>query len=101
MKLPKKIRVDNYTYKVVPIKNQNIISSNKRHKHRKLMGEANFPKQKIRISTAWSRDEVAETLLHEIIHCCAEREGLPHDEHYVGRISRRLYQVLKDNHLKF
>lgn len=60
-----------------------------------------YGKQVIRIKKNMSIDYAKEVLLHEIIHGVFQFCGLENDENTVNRLSQALYQVLKDNDLKF
>ena len=99
MKIPKKIKIDNLTYKVFLV-NKAVVKGFK-SKKRILCGFVDSNKQIIRVATKYSKDEVAETLLHEILHSCCFRENVNLKEGETIKLSRRLHQVLKDNKLIF
>lgn len=99
MRIPTKIEVDHKTYKVKLVNKHKIrpVSGGKS----KFLGESNVQDQWIRIAAKQHTDELKTTLLHEITHIIADVEGIKMPEVTVERFSRRMYQVLKTNHLKF
>ena len=93
MRIPKKIKVDDSIYKVSLV-NSKVVA-------KKYLGQVDTFKYTIRIAKKLPKDEIGETLIHEILHCIADKEKVGLKEESVEKLSHRLYQVLKDNHLKF
>lgn len=99
MKIPNEIKVCGHNYKV--------FFDDKYLSKQNLFGQCDFVTQKIRLAKhAYKRprakSDICRTFIHEIIHAI--------DGHYnnysltdkeVDRLSNGLYQVLKENKLKF
>lgn len=100
MRIPKKVEIDHFTFKVIQTPGETI-NVRRGAKRRRLFGEGDSRLQRIRIAKRQPKDEKGDTLLHEIIHLCAIRENIKLYESQVSRLSSRLYQVLKHNKLKF
>jgi len=98
MKIPSKLKVGGFTYKVI-----------KNYKFREdtnLLGQADHDVLEIRISY-WdgsgirrSQQKIEEIYLHEVVHCINwVYNSNELDEKTINRITNGLYQVLKDNKL--
>lgn len=102
MKIPKRININYKTFKIIESKSKTIKDGDKRSK-RRLWGHADPGKNIIRLAQTPSKEEQANVFLHEIIHSCLDIEEI-HDgvsEKVVNKLSKRLYQVIKDNKLRF
>lgn len=67
-----------------------------------LMGACIYQKSLIQIRKGMSLDKQQQTLLHEILHACLNEAGYTEqDEDLVNRLGIILYQVLKENEIKF
>ena len=102
MRIPKKLKIDYKTFKVVEIKSVTIKDYDKRTK-RRLWGHTDTDRNIIRLGQTQSKEEQANVFLHEIIHSCLDVEGIHKNinEDVVDKLGRRLYQVIKDNKLRF
>jgi hypothetical protein len=61
-------------------------------------GLCNYKDARIEILKDMSPGRKEETLVHEILHAALFEAGYKdHDEELVGRVSKVLYQILKDN----
>lgn len=91
MKIPKKVKVGPYIYKVTYHK--------KLHDEQGqvLWGQALYQKQLIQIQKNMSRDRQNVVFLHEALHAIVELIGqqLPEDTHIA--LSAALYTFLRDN----
>lgn len=100
MKLPRKIKVGGYWFKI-----------EKGYKFRdkdNLLGQANFNQLKIRMEDKdrdgkkLSSEREMELLVREILHCVDYvYNGQRVKETSISCMAHGLYQVLKDNHLRF
>lgn len=97
MKIPNKIKVGGFEYKVV---------RNYRFKETALAGQAHHRTLEIRLSDVetnglkYPKSKVEETFLHELLHCVDNVYNCGKlDEDMVDRLSNGLYQVLEDNKL--
>lgn len=92
--LPKSIRVGFKTYDILPWPIENVIDDAS-------LGRCEHFKSQIHVAVggrAWS--DVAETLIHEILHACwyvARLEDAPPEEKAVATLASGLAQVLSDN----
>lgn len=93
MEIPNKIKVGGHDVKV---------ETNVKFDSPQSAGYSNLSEAIIRISEGMSPDSVAQTFLHEILHL-VERVYCPTKvkEEVIEQLSEGLYQVLKDNRLKF
>lgn len=72
-----------------------------------VVGYANYARDTIhvarvdRVGNKRSKDCQKATLLHEILHHVADKYSAPISEKHVNRLAEGLYQVLKDNQLRF
>lgn len=65
-------------------------------------GSCNYKDAKISILQDMSDERKEETFVHELFHAVLFEAGFDeHDEELVDRASRVLYQVLKDNEIRF
>lgn len=95
MDIPRKIKVGDKWYSV------EVVEAMQEHGH---MGEVNYPKQKIKVSTKsnvtrrkYSKDTVHDTFWHELIHAILHdmgRHRLNNDEEFVHGVSSRLYKAI-------
>ena len=100
MRIPKSVKVAGHNYRVeYPYV----------FRKQDLAAEANHDKGRIRVSDRSkfgkkSQSEIDETFLHEIIHAVSCRylpRSLELRESQVSQLSQGLYQVLRDNRLRF
>jgi hypothetical protein len=99
MKIPKSIKIAGHDVKVNIRKHVN-------HKVKNQIGRATYTANAIDLSRKCWDDTVdsqymACTLLHEIIHHVDDKLTIGLKEVQVDRLATGLYQVLKDNKLKF
>ena len=98
MKIPKSINVGGHTISVKQIK---CFKGNPGR-----LGTAYLTAKKIKLSRTCCGDKICQsvaeaTFLHEIIHHIDAVYGIRINESQVRRLSEGLYQVLKDNKLRF
>ena len=96
MKIPSKIKVGGFTYKV--------IKNYKFKEDPNLMAQGDHDLLEIRISYLGhsgerrSQEKIEEAVLHEILHCVnITYNSNKLDEETIDKLSNGLYQVLKDN----
>ena len=99
MKIPRKLNISGQTVKVVQKRHLNKTVKNQ-------IGRATYTENLIELSRNCEDNKVehqymACTLLHEIIHHLDDKIGVGLKEAQVDRLAVGLYQVLKDNKLKF
>lgn len=85
MKLPKKVRIVGKTYKIVA------------KKKLRLYGHCSNHRMKIKVETRNAREQVQDTLLHEILHALSFNLKLKLKERQVHPLAAGLLQVLWDN----
>ena len=99
MKIPKTLKVAGHNYKV--------FFDDKFLAKEGLLGQCDFISQKIRLCKKFkgqvrAKSDIGRTFVHEIIHTIdAHYNNYALTEKEVDRLSNGLYQVLKDNKLKF
>lgn len=94
MDIPRKIRVGDKWYSI------EIVEAMQEHG---MLGEVNYPQQKIKIGTKLknrkvAKDEVQDTFWHELIHAILYDMGrykLTKDEAFVSGLSSRLYKAIR------
>ena len=64
-------------------------------------GTTEYPSQKITLNTKGHREQISETLLHEILHIVNTALMIGLRETQICQLSSGMFQVLKDNKLKF
>lgn len=61
-----------------------------------------YDKALIEVKSTMSEERKEEVFVHELFHAILNEAGFDeHDEDFVNRASKVLYQVLKDNNLTF
>lgn len=67
-----------------------------------LMGQVIYAESKIDIDSSMSESKQEQVFVHELVHAMLNEAGYDEqDEEMVNRLSIVLYQVLKQNDLKF
>ncbi len=92
MKIPKQIKVLGHIYKIKEVNPDNKFLDVAYSRVDRL-------KQEIVIRDTLSRSFKEECLLHELLHACDHHDAIP--EECIQNLSCNLYQVLKDNKLRF
>lgn len=103
MNIPKKIKIGGFDWIV--------IESDDIAEESQVFGSTHYQKQKLFVEKSETEQKKFQTLLHEIIHALYWQTGLTEreknkdapikEEEFVQAISMGLYQVLKDNNLRF
>lgn len=67
-----------------------------------LMGQVLYPESTIEIDSSMSQSKKEQVFVHELVHAMFNEAGYEEqDEEMVNRLAIVLYQVLKQNDLKF
>lgn len=67
-----------------------------------LMGQVLYAESRIDIDSSMSKTKKEQVFIHELVHAMLKESGYEEqDEDMVNRLSIVLYQVLKQNDLKF
>lgn len=93
MKIPEKVVVGSFTYKVslVDIVNR---------EHPELIGEVNHNTNKeIRLQKDLDQDKLESVFIHELLHCMDVFMRLGLSEEQIERLEGAVYMVLKQNNL--
>lgn len=94
MKVPDKIKIGCYNFKVKwedkPIESSQLC-----------YGIAKYNEHEIVLSSKMKKDKIPEILLHEIIHCICDMYNVDLTESIVNLLGLQIYQVIKDNNLRF
>jgi hypothetical protein len=94
--LPQNVKVGGLKYKIVEKSFVEIGHS------RNYDGACDYGNTTIEILDSLSDSKKEEVFIHELTHAIFENAGYSdHDEEMVDRLSKVLYQVLKDNHIYF
>ena len=95
--LPAKVRVGCFVYEV-------IVGSEREHDATETFGFASFPFRTISLRPRMSRNDAANTFLHEVIHAINNAYGLqrdsedsPTEEEYTQQITNGLCAFFQDN----
>lgn len=100
MKIPKKVKIGGFIYKI--IRKKEFAGSDAG-----FSGTAKHNQTEIELSRShkgelYNAQKIEECFMHEIVHCVdVVYNGQKFDEDTVDRLSQGLYQVLKDNKLNF
>lgn len=94
LNIPEKIKICGITYGVKPVDCVDKLDHN-------VDGTVLYAEQEILIKKGMGSDYTGLVFLHEIMHGIFNVCSLEQDENTVSRLARVLYQVLKDNDLKF
>lgn len=93
--VPDKVKVGGINYQV-RFKDTVVVNG------RDSLGSCSSDMAEIEISNTQSIDRKEETFVHELFHAILNEAGFKnHDEELVERVSKVLYQVLKDNTFDF
>lgn len=94
--LPAKVKVAGVTYDVVEVPMVQIYDD------KNYSGACHYDKTKIEILEDMSECRKEQVFVHELVHAVFNEAGFDeHDEDLVNRLGIVLYQVLKDNDLRF
>ena len=101
MKIPKTLKIGGHIIDVEFTDNEVHINNR--------MGNSSSSENVIQVSSRYPKSQQASVLLHEIIHTVLDYNGYKygnedqgvHCEKVVESLAQSLYQVLKDNKLKF
>lgn len=101
--IPKTVKVGTFTYRIEVSQAAIDAATVRNSKH--LMGCCSSELLLIAIAPDLAHDQLADTLLHEVLHACCQvsgadldsRDGDDHEEHAVGAISPHLLGALRDN----
>jgi Zn-dependent peptidase ImmA (M78 family) len=67
-----------------------------------LYGQVTYANTLIKIDSGLSEEKKEQVFVHELFHAILHEAGYDeHDEEMVRRVANVLYQVLKDNELRF
>jgi len=95
MKIPSKIKISGHDIKIV--KKKNLFSDGER-----VWGLAYLHLNKIELATdLLPESKIAETFIHEVLHIICAIHGISITEKENQAIALSLFQVLRDNKLKF
>jgi len=98
MKIPSHIKVGGAMYNVIFV--DEISEANP-----EVDGNVNFSKQTIKLKNGGCEEYLEQTFLHELLHIlfdfCYINIDKEQEENVVERLSKALYQVLKDNDINF
>lgn len=92
--LPSKVNVAGIEYKV-----KETLGLEQKHG---LMGHVMYSTSEIEIDDRLSKERKEQVFVHELLHACFYEAGFnEQEEDMVNRVSAVLYQVLKDNDIRF
>jgi Zn-dependent peptidase ImmA (M78 family) len=92
--LPKKVKVAGIDIEVIEVDGIN--------ERFNVLGQIDYCKSTIEIDSKLSESKKEQTLVHEILHACFNESGFEEqDEDMINRVGIVLYQVLKENDLRF
>jgi len=92
--IPDKIKIGGIVYDVKFVDCVDVADHN-------IFGTISHPRQEILIKNQAQPDYTNQIFLHELVHGIFQHCGLEQDESVIDRIAFCLYQVLKDNKIKF
>jgi hypothetical protein len=96
MRIPNKIQIGPYIYSV-----ELADDLHDRSTGQSLWGRIDSTEQKITLHANGTPERMGETLLHELIHGCADQAGIELEESIVTGLSISLYDTLVRNGLDF
>ena len=96
MNIPGEVKIGGITY-VVSLVDE--VEEEREHD-----GRINYVRQTIKIKSGLAKDYTEQVFLHEVLHGVMDHCGIDlgdNNENITERLANTLYQVLKDNNIRF